>query len=321
MRHTLSNPSRRFSFGWPCPKRHIFRRVPIKSKPVTLIIGIICKDGIVLAADSQTTKSDAKVLGTNKITAVGTADGEFLIAESGSADLSNRAIEIINRKSDSLLLQDVEAIPRMVRESMREVTQELTSTLCLNPNSPDLERQEFLLAETNYYELMVAFYFCKEPHLFLLRSGFGPPIRAKSHFLTSGIGGDLADFILKAYTEPEMDTDFASVIAVKTVQDVSENIEGCGGPIRLTSIHTMPRRSRGGYVALSSSMTDDKISEISGTIKSIDKKIKAAQQNKIIAELKRQMQSELKKVRAINQRHLAEAEAEMKRRGLPIPPE
>jgi hypothetical protein len=65
---------------------HTFpRRKPKKGKRVTLILGIICRDAIVLAADSQTTKGSAKQLGANKISVAEFGNGKAAVAESGSA--------------------------------------------------------------------------------------------------------------------------------------------------------------------------------------------------------------------------------------------
>ena len=59
-------------------------RRKLNKTPVTLIVGIICRDAIVLAADSQNSYGSLKLPGTNKISKVTFRDKkEILVAESG----------------------------------------------------------------------------------------------------------------------------------------------------------------------------------------------------------------------------------------------
>jgi hypothetical protein len=103
-------------------------------------------------------------------------------------------------------------------------------TAHLNPASSDLDRQHFLQSEDNYFELMIAYYFGNKPCLYTIRSAWGVPFPATSYFSTSGIASDLANYILKEHTTPAIDTTLASVIAIKTVKDAIDNVEGdCHG--------------------------------------------------------------------------------------------
>src|SRR4051794_31680526 len=78
----LSRPDREFRFK-PNPKR---------SK--TIITGIICKDAIVLASDSQTTTDEGKRCKTKKLHSVAFRDSMCLVAESGNATLSGYFMEL-----------------------------------------------------------------------------------------------------------------------------------------------------------------------------------------------------------------------------------
>jgi hypothetical protein len=167
---------------------------------VTLIVGIICKDGIVLAADSQTTKGAAKQLGANKISVVEFENGKALVAESGSASLSVSAIQAFQRKAAGRKIEDDSTVATIAEEAVREIRSSLTS---LNPNcNSPTEWQDFFWREANYFELMVAYYFGGKPHLYKLNPLWCIPVPATSHFMTSGIAGDLANYILQEHTGP-----------------------------------------------------------------------------------------------------------------------
>lgn len=203
---------------------------------MTLIVGIICKDAIVLAADSQTTKGTAKQLGTNKISIVEFENGKALVAESGSTSLSISAIQTFQRKAKGKQIEDDLTIAKTAEEAVREINTSLTS---LHPqcNSP-IEWQNFFYQDINYFELMVAYYFDGKPHLYKLNPLWCIPVPATSYFMTSGIAGDLANYILQEHTEPTMDSEFASVIAIKVIEDAIEYVEGCGSPPRVALIRT-----------------------------------------------------------------------------------
>lgn len=214
-----------------------------KKKPVTLIAGIICKDGIVVAADGQTTRGSAKQLGAEKISVVQFENGIAAVAESGAAALSTAAIEILRKIARTRRIEDETTVGKTCEQAVREVVCGITKHL--NPLSPDLERQSFLCSEENYFELVLAHYFGFKPRIDLIRSAWCVPMSLPSgeHFLTSGVAANLANYILREHTSKGMEKKLASVIAIKTVKDAIDNVEACGLPIRLAIVHK-PFRKR-----------------------------------------------------------------------------
>jgi 20S proteasome alpha/beta subunit len=202
-----------------------------------LIIGIVCRDGIVLAAESQTTMPPTgKLLGTDKIHIIEFEFDRVLVAEAGSDTLSNRAIEIFEKKAKGVKIDNAETVLNLAQKSMREVIETLKQQF--NPNAPPEQIHDFLWRDENRFELMIAFYAEQQPYLYVLNSAIAAiPDRKRSYFKTIGVGSDLAHYILKRYTRRELDYEFASVIAVKALIDVSHHIEGCGLPMRLASLH------------------------------------------------------------------------------------
>jgi 20S proteasome alpha/beta subunit len=272
---------------------------------VTLIIGIICKDGIVLAADSQTTKGAARQLGTNKIRVVEFGNGKAIVAESGSASLSARAIEVFQRKAAGRKIEDDSTIAKAAEESVREIRSSLTS-LHPNCNFPD-RWQQFFNEDINYFELMLAYYFEGKPHLYKLNPLWCIPVPATAHFMTSGIAGDLANYVLQEYANPGMESELASVVAIKAVEDAIEYVEGCGGPPRVALIRTPtgvpPLVSPASSQVLGISpnfqpyayYTDpvvifprEKVEGIAKVIASVEQRMKAAQNKSILKALRSQ---------------------------------
>jgi 20S proteasome alpha/beta subunit len=290
--------------GWPKPKR--------KKTPVTLIIGIICKDAIVLAADSQTTKGISKQPGTNKISVVKFSNGKALVAESGSASLSNRAIQIFQTKAEGVKMENELSVAKIAEEAVREIRNSLTS---LHPgNTSPTDWQDFFGQEINYFELMVAYYFGDKPCLYKLNPLWCIPVPTTSYFMTSGIAGDLANYILKEHTEPKMDSEFASVIAIKVVEDAIEYVEGCGSPPRVALIKEpleIPEMPKFGQPVTAADalmpprfhytdpvvvFPEKKVQEIAKIIASVEQQTKNAQNKKIHQALRSQTEKAFKEM-------------------------
>jgi ATP-dependent protease HslVU (ClpYQ) peptidase subunit len=69
---------------------------PKKANRVTIIVGIISDESIVLASDSQTTSGNAKRTDTEKISTVEFSNLGVLVAQAGYAPFSGQAVEIFN---------------------------------------------------------------------------------------------------------------------------------------------------------------------------------------------------------------------------------
>jgi 20S proteasome alpha/beta subunit len=279
---------------------------------VTLIVGIICKDGIVLAADSQTTRGASKQSGTDKINVIEFANGKALMAESGSAALSGRVIEIFQKKSAATKITDESTISKLAEESLREVRLSITS---LHPEKNTSEDwQDYFGREINYFELMLAYYFNRKPHLYIFNPLWAIPVKSSSYFATSGIAAELANYILREHTEPKMDSEFASVIAIKVVEDAIEYVEGCGSPPRVALIQppievpdlldTLSGKTESaGYSLRSYSyhtsepvtiFPQEKVEEIAKIISSVEQKSKNTQNKKIHQALRSQTEKAFK---------------------------
>jgi 20S proteasome alpha/beta subunit len=275
---------------------------------VTLIIGIICKDAIVLAADSQTTKGTVKQSGTNKISEIKFTNGNALVAEAGSASLSNRVVELFKRDAVVTDIVDDSTISKLLQKCLREVRHDLTSLHAGNI-SPK-EQQEYFLDENNCFELMLAYYQGSKPRIYKFNPLWCIPSPAITYFETSGIASELANYILREHTAPGMDSKFASVIAIKVVKDAIDYVEGCGPPIRLATVHKpyrykpIKRDGAGkkvyGDICVQSSRVavcpSNVVEEIASIISKVEEETKSTRNNKIHKALKDQTESTVKQM-------------------------
>ena len=90
-----------------------------RKKPVTLIVGIICKDGIVMASESQTTFGESKRCDAEKIRIVEFKTKEaILVAQSGAEDISNRLIDQMEARAKNQEFENEESVVRLTQEAM-----------------------------------------------------------------------------------------------------------------------------------------------------------------------------------------------------------
>jgi 20S proteasome alpha/beta subunit len=65
---------------------------------MAITVGIKCREGLVVASDSQPTWGSAKRTDTNKVSLVEFDGGATLVAESGTASLSGVALRLFEKK-------------------------------------------------------------------------------------------------------------------------------------------------------------------------------------------------------------------------------
>jgi 20S proteasome alpha/beta subunit len=212
-----------------------------KHKPrpkVTIAIGILSKHKrfpeekggqIVLASDSQTTyPGGQKRLDAKKICGVRFADSKILIAQAGSADLADKAIENLKRAAAKIKIENDETIPKAVQSAVREVRDYLVE-LNRGCNFSDDGWKRFF-RDDNFFELLFGYYFESKPHLFSIDIDWCIPIRVKNSFKAIGIGATLGEFLLQEYSEKFPEFEFSELIATDVVEKVIDNVEGCGRP-------------------------------------------------------------------------------------------
>ncbi len=212
------------------PMQHV---KPPKKIPVTLIVGMICKRAIVLAADSQTSYGLTKIPGTNKITVVTLQNGkEVLVAESGMVVPSGQVVSIFSDKAALATVESRDTIPELMRASMMETRKKQIE---LYPSGHSLEEWKTLFRDQIPVELTVAYYYGDTPYLFTI-SLDECICRFVTTFSTSGIGRDLGNYLFDQYFAPEMAPDLGLAIGIKITRDASAYVEGCGLPIKAAII-------------------------------------------------------------------------------------
>lgn len=198
---------------------------------MTIIIGIIADGEIVLASDSQTTRGTAKRSDINKISIVDFANGVALVAESGSAELSGKAVEILQEKAKGQKISDYRMIAELVEQSLREVKRAIVKQ---NEGfNYTAEKWEKFFREEYPVDLMVAYYFDSKPHIYTVDIFTGLASKAKTHYEAIGCGANLGGYLLSELSFENMNANLATAIAVYIIESVKRHDAFCGGATKV----------------------------------------------------------------------------------------
>jgi 20S proteasome alpha/beta subunit len=204
-----------------------------KKKAVTIIIGAICKRGIVIASDSQSTGEDRiKHCNTQKVFKIELADkSSALVAGAGSTDLAAETIKAMARIAKGKRLNDYRALGDIAAQACRETRENQERWFC--GTSAELKQH---LSDNPFY-LMIANYFKKEPFVFMLTSQKGSVVwpRSQSHFIL-GNSPVAAEYILRKFSFPQMDIIEAMLAVVYSVNEIINMDSTCSPPIQVGTL-------------------------------------------------------------------------------------
>jgi 20S proteasome alpha/beta subunit len=197
---------------------------------VTIIVGIICKDAIILASDSQTTSGGMKRTDAEKIISVRFDNDCVLVAQAGNAGNSARAIEILSDMAKHKKISDYRTPADLARSAMMKVKEELRQQYC---NCTVEELQDFIWKDEQQSELMLAYYFKGKPYIFKLDLAIGRADKENSHYAAIGCAANLGSYLLSEHTNPNMECGLASVLAIYIIETVCKHDAYCSPPARV----------------------------------------------------------------------------------------
>ena len=215
--------------------RHPFRKPNKRKTPVTIIVGIICKDGIVLASDSQTSYGTSKRTDTDKIYPVDFGDGSVLIAQSGNAELSSRAVEEFEKMAKTAQFDDYRKPVEILEQSLRALKQNIIHLNLWESNREFAD--DFFKDLDNNFGLMIAYYYGSPPLPYIYIVNFWPGVAARQRgYATLGCGSTVAEFILNRSKVSDMNWGLALITAVYTVEEVKKVDAFCGGQTKVARL-------------------------------------------------------------------------------------
>lgn len=199
---------------------------------MSVLIGIICSDAIVLAADSQITNlTTGEFSNVDKISVAHFfPNDDVLILQGGLWPLTNRIVEKIQEKAAGVKISKAQDVTQIVEDSIRDSKFPL-----------DKDQQDYV----NQYPtgLLIAFYVGKKPHLYTVNCyGTGIIEHAEKHYATMGAGAAvLANYLLNEYVPPLSHSDFAIAASIFAIAKVKQHQKAvCGGNTIVKRMYQFP---------------------------------------------------------------------------------
>jgi 20S proteasome alpha/beta subunit len=207
------------------PNRLQKRRKP----PVTIIIGIKCRKGVVVACDSQTTYSTGHVdRNVKKLHSFTFKDGNgFLVGEAGCVDSASRTKEIIQALAKDRELKDYRSAATCVEDAIKDV-KALMRAQMPGSTSDELTRH----FDMNGFQFLIVSYFNGEPHMFTVDLGAGLATKVNGAYCAIGCGSILADFLIQRLDLSGFDTAHGMWTATYAVEEIKNFDSRCGGRTR-----------------------------------------------------------------------------------------
>lgn len=202
---------------------------PPRRPKVTVAIGLLCQDCIIVASDSQTTRGAVKNQHAQKISVIDFADSQILVAEAGVADLSEAAIAEIRAKAAGKPLNHPNEVTEIVKSSVQNVHKHFWELNHLSGRPQ--EEAKWFFADPDYnFSLIVAFYYDNRPYLYTINLSRCLPIETVRHYEAIGIGRDLGEYLMDENIPTKVAFEDAYPMLVYVVEKVIDNVDGCGRP-------------------------------------------------------------------------------------------
>lgn len=203
---------------------------------MTIIVGLICQDCIIVASDSQTSFGDHKTLVADKIRVVNFAgEGEkILIAQAGCAETSASVIAEVERIAHDCSMGDEKNVVEVIKQSVLRVRQDLRH------QHFDCSPEEFkrvIFDQGLDCSLMAGFYDkAGRAHIRIFNFDSTMVREVNGWYASIGIGEPLANYIIEETFTPEIENRLGRAVAVYVVDKVIQHVRDCFEPIRVAII-------------------------------------------------------------------------------------
>lgn len=210
---------------------------------MTVVIGIMCEDGIVIACDSQVEfnrGAPVKRLNANKIYRL---KGDIAIAGAGMISFIQKAIDGIKAQYDKLVEKGGLSIETLVNGTEDIAGAEMV--MASIHKRYDIERVEYLYGPgaekgvevVDMFLMMGGIEKEKEglkKHLYLLhKDGVSEPV---DDYATIGSGAAYAEYLLGKYYTPDIAIEVGKKLAVYVIKEVENMDPNVGGAVKVVAL-------------------------------------------------------------------------------------
>jgi 20S proteasome alpha/beta subunit len=240
---------------------------------MSILMGIICPEAIIVSSDTMITDtySGGKSY-EDKISIVKFKVSTILVAQAGSAAITNRIVEKMQEKATFTAIQSVTDVTHIAEESVREVKDHMK----------DDDQKEHL--KQSGASLLLAFYANRKPYLYNIDPFLCVSHPAKLHYATAGVGSTLANYLLGEFAAPEATGGIAIATSIYVIHKVKEHNAYCGGKTKVKMVIPMTQ-STGGfqYICKALEIEDSTVNALEKNLVKLDMKTKTTRNKQVLS--------------------------------------
>lgn len=199
---------------------------------MTIIIGIICKNGILIGSDSRTTYPNNTIRDTaTKVRFVEMKNQTYaLLAHSGDDDLGTRVADRIEALAKPATLTDWQTVSEIGDKAISAEIHKLKIPF----EGPAFKMEEFqnILREFDS-TFMIAHFFDGIPYIFTADFYPGRFSRRNQNSYSIGCGSPIANFLLDGFDFSNLEIGKAAAVLVYIIEEVKKFDPRCGGPTKI----------------------------------------------------------------------------------------
>ena len=199
---------------------------------MTIIIGIICKDGILIGSDSRTTYPPSTIRDTaKKVRFVEMQNQTYvMVAHSGDDDLGTRVADRIETLAKPAILTDWQTVSEIGDKAISDEIYKLKIPF----EGPTFKMEEFQNILRGFDStFMIAHFFDDIPYIFTADFYPGRFSRRNQNSYSIGCGSPIANFLLDGFDFSNLEIGRAAPVLVYVIEEVKRFDPRCGGPTKI----------------------------------------------------------------------------------------
>jgi 20S proteasome alpha/beta subunit len=198
---------------------------------MTIIIGIICKDGILIGSDSRTTNPDHTIRdNAKKVRFVEMKYKTYaMVAHSGDDDLGTRVADRIETLAKPATLTDWQTLSDIGNEAISQEIKQLKIPF----EGSEFKMEEFQNILRGFDStFMIAHFFNEAPYIFTADFYPGRFSRRNQNTYSIGCGSPIANFLLDGFDFSNLEMGKAAAVLVYVIEEVKNSTHAAVAPRR-----------------------------------------------------------------------------------------
>lgn len=234
---------------------------------MTIAIGMICKNGIVIGADSQFTDSIGRLYSGDKIATIEFSGiDRVLVAEAGLVTFTNRIVAKMRECALKTQITSDQSVTETAEAAIRDLKTQL------DPDQWDSG------SRSGGAQLLVAFFLKGKPRLYKLDifgNGVSEDIGATGHYGAIGVGESIADYLLSEIFQVGEHDEAALATMIYVIKKVKDRLKGtCGRETRIKFLWPLPTGLENEYIGAANDAMQKTVNEAELGFSEVDARVR-----------------------------------------------